>query len=99
MFEALRQGSDHLRLLPVLPAAFRHHLRACQGPEPREEDIRRGDHEASLAARVTGHQAGQCPDGHPAQGQEEVDVEVILTRGPGWGSQFLFSGLQHAMKN
>jgi hypothetical protein len=39
------------------------------------------------------------PFGHPPQGQEEVDVEVILTRGPGWGSQFLFSGLKHAMKN
>jgi hypothetical protein len=37
-------------------------------------------------ARVTGHMAGQCPDGHPAQGQEEFDVEVILTRGSGWGS-------------
>ena len=60
MFEALRQGSDHLRLLPVLPA------------EPRGEDIRRGDHEASLAARLPGHQAGQRSDGHPAQGQEEV---------------------------
>jgi hypothetical protein len=31
MFEALRQGSDHLRLLPVLPAAFQHHLWAYQG--------------------------------------------------------------------
>jgi hypothetical protein len=40
------------------------------------EDLRRRDHEASFAARVTGHQAGQCPDGHPAQGQEEVDMEV-----------------------
>jgi hypothetical protein len=71
MFEALRQGSDHLRLLPVLPAAFRHHLRACQGPEPRGEDIRRGDHEASLAARLPGHQAGS------KRLVEEVDVELI----------------------
>jgi hypothetical protein len=30
-----------------------------------------------LAARIPGNQAGQRSDGHPAQGQEEVDVEVI----------------------
>ena len=76
MFEALRQGSDHLRLLPVLPAAFQHHLKACQGPDhqasqgqPRGEDLCRGDHEASLAARLPVHQASQRSDGHPAQGQ------------------------------
>ena len=64
MFEALRQGSDHLHLLPVLPAAFRQHLRACQGPDPqasqgqpRGEDLSREDHEASLDSRLQGHQA------------------------------------------
>ena len=41
---------------------------ASQG-QPGGEDLRRGDHEASLAARLPGHQAGQCSDGHPAQGQ------------------------------
>jgi hypothetical protein len=38
--------------------------------------------------------AGQCPDGHPAQGQEEVDVEVILKRGSGWGSSIYEGALK-----
>ena len=56
-----------------------------QAPEgqPGGENLPRGDDEASLAARLTGHQADQRPDGRPAQGQEEVGRR---------GSHYVISG-------
>ena len=83
MFEALRQGSDHLRLLPVLPAAFRHHLRACQGPDhqasqgqPRGEDSQEERISAEEIMKHSWLQDSQVIR-RSKRLVEEVDVEVI----------------------